>query len=79
MTKIKRRLMASQETVMCSRELWRTMCQMEQFKEQRDITEVLLSCLESQNLWAAQTSGKDALVIINHCLWASKELWISVN
>lgn len=41
MTKIKRRLIVSQEIVMCSRELWQTMCQMEQFKEQGDITEVL--------------------------------------
>lgn len=29
---------------------------MEQFKEQRDITEVLLLYLRSRDLWAAQTS-----------------------
>lgn len=59
MTKIKRRLMVSHEIVMCSKELWQTVCQKEQFKEQRDVTEVsTVPYLESQNLWAAPTSGK---------------------
>lgn len=50
--------MVSPEIVMCSKELLQTVCQIEQFKEQRDITEVLRLYLESQNLWAAPTSGK---------------------
>lgn len=30
----------SQEIVMCSGELWQTVCQMEQFEEHREISEV---------------------------------------
>lgn len=40
MTKTKRRLIMSQEIVMCSGELWQTVCQMEQFEEHREISEV---------------------------------------
>lgn len=58
MTKPKRRLIMSQEIVMCSGELWQTVCQMEQFEEHREISVKCTVMPRRLKFMGSLTSGK---------------------